>query len=153
MWMSREDAARALVVTVRTLRRYVAAGEIRAEGDRGSRRYWVDGGTRNPGEQSGTRDPVDDAASDNLRDDGTAEGWTQREGYVYDGDGDLYIVNLTGHRLPFVRSGEWVRSLWRAYTSGATIADVCRHYEIDKKTFEALKRALALTKTRAPWTD
>ena len=153
MWMTREDAARALGVTVRTLRRYVAAGKIRAEGDPGSRRYWIGDDTRNPEEQSGTRDPVDDAASDNLRDDGTAEGWTQREGYVYDGDGDRYIVNLTGHRLPFVRSGEWVRSMWRAYTSGATIADVCRHYEIDKKTFEALKRALALTKTRAPWTD
>jgi excisionase family DNA binding protein len=35
MWMTREDAARALGVTVRTLRRYVASGKIRAEGDRG----------------------------------------------------------------------------------------------------------------------
>lgn len=153
MWMSREDAARALGVTVRTLRRYVAAGTIRAEGELAGRRYWIDDAERDPGEQNAKRDPEGDRVRSNLDADESASGWQERAGYVYDGDRDLYVVTLQGHRTPFVRSGEWVRSLWRAYTSGATIAEVCRQYEIDRKTFEALKRALALTKTRAPWTD
>ena len=152
-WMTRDQAAAALGITERSVRRRVSAGMLRAEGEGGDRRYWVGPEQAAPTDDDAKRDPVDDAVRDNLDADDSATGWQERAGYVYDGDRDLYVVTLHGHRTPFVRSGEWVRSLWRAYTSGATIAEVCRQYEIDRKTFEALRRSLGLTKTRAPWTD
>lgn len=100
------------------------------------------------------RDPgADDRVSEVIRDDRQIDGWHERDGYIYDGDRDLYIVHCPELRAPFVRSGEWVRSIWSAYTGGATIAEVCRTYELDHRTFNAVKRALSLTKTRAPWTD
>lgn len=152
-WLSASGAASALGVTERTIRRRAKAGAIRTQGEFGSRLYWVDDAREPSGEGDSARDPIDDRVRDNLDADDSASGWQERAGYVYDGDRDLYVVTLNGHRRPFVRSGEWMRSIWRAYTSGATIAEVCRQYEIDRKTFEALRRALALTKTRAPWTD
>ena len=79
--------------------------------------------------------------------------WQERDGYIYDGERDVYVVTLPGYRAPFVRSGEWVRNVWRSYTSGSTIAVITREFEIDRKTFEAFKRVMGLTKTRAPWTD
>jgi len=86
--------------------------------------------------------------------DAGVTGWCERDGYVYDGERDAYIVTIPGLSRPFVRPGAWVRALWRSYTSdGQTIAGIAREFEIDRKTFEGLKRALGLTKTRAYWTD
>jgi len=82
-------------------------------------------------------------------------GYVERDGYVYDGERDTYVIACAAARGgQLVRTGAWVRAVWRSYTAGGlTIAEVCREYEIDRQTFEGLKRSLGLTKTRAPWTD
>lgn len=80
-------------------------------------------------------------------------GMTDRGAYVYDADRDLYIIHLPSHSRPFVRSGEWVKALWRRYTDGAQINEVCREFEVDRRSFEEIKTRLGLTKTSAPWTD
>lgn len=81
------------------------------------------------------------------------DGMVDKGAYIYDADRALYIVHLPSHSRPFVRSEEWVRALWRKYTSGAQINETCREFEVDRQTFTELKRALSLTKTSAPWTD
>ena len=162
-WLLEAEAAEALGVSQSTLR-------TRAEKDPSIRR-WVETGkgrwgghwlyaaadgehTTRSRPQARPEPPRASAAiTATLKADEGATGWQERDGYVFDGDRDCYIVTIQGHRAPFVRSGEWVRSIWRAYTNGATIADVCRDFEIDRKTFDGFKRALSLTKTRAPWTD
>lgn len=80
-------------------------------------------------------------------------GMIDRGQYVWDSERDVYIVHLPSHSRPFVRSGEWVRAMWRRYTDGAQINETCREFEIDRQTFVELKHALRLTKTSAPWTD
>ena len=82
------------------------------------------------------------------------EGWIQRNGYIYDGTRDVYIITLPSHRAPFVLTGDRLRSIWRKYAGDqATIAEVCRDFAIDHQTFKELKRALNLTKSRSPHTD
>lgn len=85
--------------------------------------------------------------------DDPISGMVDRGAYVWDADRDVYIVHLPSHSAPFVRSGEWIRALWRKYTSGAQINETCREFAIDRQSFIELKRALGLTKTSAPWTD
>lgn len=81
-------------------------------------------------------------------------GYVERAGYVYDGQRDTYVIACPPAGGQLVRSGEWVRQLWRAYTAGGmTVAECCRTYAIDRRTLEALRRSLALTHTSAPWTD
>lgn len=90
---------------------------------------------------------------EDLEADAGLTGWIERERYVYDADRDRYIVMLPSESRPFVRAGEWIRSVWRLYTGGATIAEVCRRFECSRRQFTELKTALALTKTRASFTD
>lgn len=73
---------------------------------------------------------------------------------VTDEDGtQRYVFSLPSHGKPFVRSAEWVQRVWRRYTDGAQINEVCREFGIPRQTFEDLKRALGLTKTSGPFTD
>lgn len=83
-----------------------------------------------------------------------ADGWIEREGYVYDGRRDVYVLTLPSHRRPFVLDGARLRQIWRRYAGdGANIDEVCRDFAIDRQTFLDVKRLLRLTKTRAPFTD
>ena len=83
-----------------------------------------------------------------------ADGWIERTGYLYDGDRDLYILQLPSQRAPLPLPGARVRQLWRAYSGDqATIAEVCRTFAIDRQTFTEIKRARGLTKSRSPFTD
>lgn len=101
---------------------------------------------------------TEDAVADALAADDAVKavgGYVERDGYVYDGERDTYVIACPAARGgQLVRTGAWVRAVWRAYTAGGlTIAEVTREFEIDRQTFEGVKRSLALTKTRAPWTD
>lgn len=104
----------------------------------------------------GSRDAEQSVSSDEWPDfpeepEGT--GWIERDGYFFDATERKYIFSLPSHKKPFVRNANWVQTLWRVYTSGATVADVTRKFSISRKTFSELKVKLGLTKTRAPWTD
>ena len=82
------------------------------------------------------------------------DGWVERAGYIYDGDRDLYVLHLPSQRKPYPLPGERVRQIWRRYAGEqATAAEVCREFGLDRQTWKELRRALDLTKTRAPFTD
>ena len=114
------------------------------------------------GAASGPAPPVDaphvaddddaDVMAALLRDQSSPD-WVTRGRYIYDGERDTYIFTCSSHPAPFVRSGEWVRSLWRRYTGGTTIDEVCRRFALDRQLFMEIKTGLRLTKTRAPFTD
>lgn len=73
--------------------------------------------------------------------------------YLYLSHEDEYVFTLKSYSGFFRIPGEDLRALWRAYTTGATIADVTREFAMDRNTFEELRRALGLTHTRMPVTD
>lgn len=79
--------------------------------------------------------------------------WVEKDHYVYNGERDVYVVSLPSFRGQFIISGTRLRSMWRSYTSGSTIAEITRDFGIDHQCFQELKRALRLTHTRAPFTD
>ena len=83
-----------------------------------------------------------------------SDGWVERDGYVYDGRRDVYVLTLPSHRRPFVLDGSRLRQIWRRYAGDkANIDEVCRDFGLDRQTFLDVKRLLRLTKTRAPFTD
>jgi len=118
---------------------------------KGWRQYWI-GDEPPPGAHR--EDPGDQLAAPPALKHSPVEGWVEREGYVYDGRRDVYVLTLPSHRRPFVLDGARLRQIWRRYAGDkANIDEICRDFGFDRQTFIDLKRALRLTKTRAPFTD
>lgn len=164
------------------LRRAVESGRIRPEQVQASERHgkaarylWPDvaaacdmrpagdvpdsGNWKAPEERVDAVTPADDRRVDDdevaaaLERERQSSDWVEAGRYVYDGERDVYIFSCPSSAAPVVRTGDWVRSLWRRYTGGATIDDVCRTFALDRTLFLEIKTALRLTKTRAPFTD
>lgn len=118
---------------------------------KGWRQYWIGDGPPPGAHREDLGDQLD--APPALK-HSPVEGWVEREGYVYDGRRDMYILTLPSHRRPFVLDGARLRQIWRRYAGDkANVDEICRDFGFDRQTFLDLKRALALTKTRAPFTD
>ncbi|MGA0311702.1 MAG: hypothetical protein ACO3N4_01420 [Ilumatobacteraceae bacterium] len=165
MWLRAADAAAELEISTSTLRDRKAAGKIATRPDPEYphlNQYWC--GDSSPAEsptsaprEDGDPCDADSAGTQHLTADDevrTTGATVERDGYVYVGSEDTYIVQCAPAGGHLVRPGAWVRRLWRAYTAGGmTIAEITREFEIDRASFSAVKHSLCLTKTRAPWTD
>ena len=160
-WCAAGEAAAHYQISPRTLRDRRAAGTVRARRhpEFGHQwEYWCPAAS-DPGDaprEAGDTGETEAAslhlaADEQVRTTGEE---VHRDGYVYVGSSDTYVIGCPPAGGQLVRPGAWVRSLWRAYTAGGmTIAEVCREFEIDRATFEATRRSLALTHSSAPWTD
>lgn len=114
---------------------------------RGWRQYWI-------GDDPPPPDDIKPEHTPPALKHEPADGWQERAGYIYDGRRDVYVLTLPSHRRPFVLDGARLRQIWRRYAGDrANVDEVCRDFGLDRQTFLDLKRALALTKTRAPFTD
>ena len=173
-WLSRDAAAELYSVHPRTLRKWRDAGllesQIAADG-RTLYRAAVSPSTPSAPRLSGDsqrphRHPTTPADSSSGKSDGGAvedapdalrhgpgDGWIEREGYVYDGTRDTYVIQAPSQGRPLVWPGDRVRQLWRAYTDGATVAEITRRFALSRALWGEIKTALRLTHTRAPWTD
>lgn len=82
--------------------------------------------------------------------------WEEHERYIFARDQDghgRYIFRpacLGGQALALPETT--VRALWSAYTSGATVAEICLEFALERQLFVELRDALRLTHTSPPWT-
>ena len=144
-WTPARNLARLLKISPRTLQRHASRPYVERRRHKGRSQYRLILGA--------SQDVQDEEEPPSLR-HRSGDGWIERSGYLYDGDRDLYIIQLPSQRSPLPLPGERVRQIWRAYSGDqATIAEVCRTFALDRQTFIEIKRALGLTKTRAPFTD
>ena len=175
-WLSSADASARWSVTERTLRKWrnrgILESEIRSPDGVARRRVFYrvavhhddtphtpppsgDGDNTHrspahtPQRDGGT---VEDATPAALR-VGPDSGWVERDGFVYDGSRDTYVIQTPSQGRPLVWPGERVRQLWRAYTDGATQAEITRRFALSAALWQEVKQSLRLTHSRAPWTD
>lgn len=143
-WLTVDEAATALGVSVQAVGK-MARGlrsmpegvtEIEHNGGRGPHSLWrIHRSTSKPAAEP------------------SASGLVERDGYVYDGDRDLYIVNVPSMRGPYMAQGDTVRALRRKYTGGATVAECAMEFELSRQTMVELLHALAITHSSGQFTD
>ena len=159
-WLPAGKARTALGLTKGQLKRRKAAGGLETRKDPNHARnllYWVPGDGRKQNQALTAEVAIPAGTADAptppcLKESGT--GWINREGYSYDGDRRTYVLTVSTQRTPLVLRRERVEAIWSAYAgSGATIAEICREFELSRTLFQEIKSRLGLTKTRAPWPD
>ncbi len=155
-WRLYRAALEALGLTEGQLKGRAARQQIeRRRNDEGAWEYWTGSGEPTdaspPSSGRTSTTPEDIAAAYEL--DLGDPAWVNRGRYVYDGRRREFILQTPSAGGLTVWSLDHVCQIWAAYLSGLTQHEVCREFGIADNLWLDAKRALRLTRQRAPWPD